>query len=142
MQAATVQAPDAHPATAWEMAQIVPHAPQLFTSAATWTSQPSETWPLQLAQPGPQIAPQWPAEQLAAPLAGWGQAVWQFPQWARSVSGSVQLPEQESWEGPQTQAPSEQSWLLGQVRPQAPQLVTSELRWISQPSVLLWLQSA
>src|ERR1700674_5220305 len=51
-----IQAPPAQPAVALGIEQTWPHVPQLFTLVLTFTSQPSEVSPLQLAYPALQAA--------------------------------------------------------------------------------------
>jgi hypothetical protein len=73
----------------------VPHALQLFGSAASAASQPSEYWWLQSANPVAQVSSQWPVAHAAVAFEGLPQPLSQDPQFAGSDCVSEQAPLQQ-----------------------------------------------
>src|SRR5512134_1429783 len=128
--------------------------PQLSTSVASSTSQPSAAPFRQSSKPASQEAmPQLPAAQAAVAWAG-AQAASQAPQWERLVPVSVSQPfpgaPSQSPQGgeqlPTPQAPAAQPGVplatAGQAVPQEPQWAASVARATSQPSPRKPLQSS
>jgi hypothetical protein len=145
-QAATAQAPWVQVAVALARAQAVPHAPQRETVVSRFTSHPLERVPSQLPKPRLQVIAQAPAVHAvgAAFAVCRTHETPQPPQFDRSVWGSTQVLLHTARGAVQTSRhePAKQIAFDAQARPQAPQFARSLVRFRSQPSLALLLQSA
>jgi hypothetical protein len=125
--------------------QACPQKPQLLGSLVVSISQPSATWPSQLAKPGEQLEiSQVLIAQVVVPLGtGCGQTMPQPPQlWGSAVVFAHRRSQHTSLPGhvtptPQapTHSPPEQTCMSPQACPQPPQLFGSLAVSTSQPSV-------
>jgi hypothetical protein len=125
-------------------AQTRPQAPQLLGLFVRFVSQPSAGLLLQSAKPKLQLAiAQVPPEHTMVAL-GAAQTRPQAPQLLTSVPVFTQVPLHTTWPGGHcvVQVPLTQLVPLGQAWPQAPQLLGSFVRLISQPLAALVSQSA
>jgi hypothetical protein len=143
LQETTLQVPVEQEDTALFRAQTVPQPPQ-FAFVFRLVSQPSEYWFTQSANPAEQVAmEQAPPVHAGVPLATW-QAAPHEPQLVREVLRLAsqpfeELPSQSPSGLAHEEMPQTPLTQLGvppvaeHTVPQLPQLLTSELVWVSHP---------
>jgi hypothetical protein len=120
-----------------------PHAPQLVTLVARFTSQPLAGLRSQSAKPEAQTKAQAPAAQTAVAFAPAEQETAHEPQCVGSLPVFTQAPPQRESGAAQVvaQAPAEHTWPAGHARPHAPQWALSLWPRTSQPLAALRSQS-
>jgi hypothetical protein len=146
LQLAMPHAPAEHDGVPLAVEHALPQRPQLPTLVRVSTSQPLAALPSQSAKPVLQVNPHAPAAQKIDALARAAQARPQPPQWATVVLvfTSQPLPSTPSQspvpaaQVPMAQTPARQMRVpavgVGQTLVQVPQLLTSLIVAISQPS--------
>jgi hypothetical protein len=143
LQVSTPQTPDTHEAVAFAAMHACPHAPQLVSDVARFTSQPSDACPLQSPNPLSHVRTQLPLWQLAVAFEPAAHTTPHAPQLARLESDASQpfaaTPSQSPNPALQLPIPHTPFWhaavpfAVEQASPHAPQLVTLEARLVSQP---------
>lgn len=119
----TAHRPEVHAGVALGTRQGAPHPPQLFTSAAVSTSQPSVGFPLQSAKPALHDAIEHLLSVQAARACASVHAFPQLPQLAGSPESDTHAPLQSVSCGPHVELQTDalQTCPEGQTLPQAPQ---------------------